>query len=101
MEGGKNQVPGFGCLKDGLGSLVVSHLDDNHVRVCAHRAANGRRVGVKVLTHLALFDRTPGRRINELDWVFDRQDVVSPVLIDMLDQAIDRRGFTAAGRPGN
>jgi hypothetical protein len=54
-----------------------------------------------VLAHLALFDGTPGRRINEFDRIFKRQDVVAPGLIDMVDQAIDRRGFAGAGRPGN
>src|SRR5271166_3683599 len=99
MERGKNQMPGFGSLKDGPRGFVISNLTDHdHIGVCAYRAANCTRECVEVLTHLALFDRAPGRRINELDRVLNSQDVVSPSLIDMFDQTIDRCGFAAAGR---
>src|ERR1700722_18224837 len=102
MKGGKNQKPGFRGLQEGSDSFVVSHLTDHqYIGASTQRAANGRRIAVKVLAHLALFDRTLSWRINEFDRIFKSQDVFSPGLVDMVNQAIDRRGFAATGRPGH
>ncbi len=102
MERGKDQMAGFGSLKDSPHGLVISDFTDHdHIRVCAHGAANRAGECIKVLTQLPLLNCTPGRRINELDRVLNSQDVVSPSLINMFDQAIDRCGFAAAGRAGN
>jgi hypothetical protein len=73
MEGRKHQVAGLGGSQRGRDRLQVSHLpDQDHVRVLAQRALEGRREVDRVGADLALVEDALLVLMEELDRVLDR-----------------------------
>ncbi len=53
------------------------------------------------LSDLALVDDALLVAVQELDRVLDREDVLGPVPVDLVDQRCEGRRLTGAGRPGD
>ena len=82
--------------------LEVAHLADEHdVRVLAQRRAQRVREAVGVAVHLALVDQAVLVRVEVLDRILDREDVVVPLGVDLVEHRRQRRRLAAAGRPGD
>ena len=64
-------------------------------------ARSALREALRVAVHLALIDETALMLVHELDRVLDREDVVVPLLVDLVDHRRQRGGLTGSRRPGH
>ena len=95
----QNEVSGLGGFERDLGRLLVAHLaDQDHLRRLAQGGAQGGRKVFGVRADFALVDRRLAVRMQKLDRVFDRDDVVMLAVVDVVDDRGERRGFADAGR---
>ncbi len=94
--------PGLGDAQRRLDGLEVAQLaDQDDVGVLAQRGAQRRAEAVGVGVDLALVDQAALVRVHELDRVLDRQDVLAPLGVDLVDHRRQRRRLAAAGRAGD
>ena len=94
--------PGLGRLQRGLRRLGVAELaDQDRVRVLAQRAPQrlAERLGVE--PDLALVDDAAVVGMQDLDRVLDRDDVLLPVAVHVVDHRRERRRLSRAGRAGD
>ena len=101
VERGEHQVPGLRRGDRGPDRLEVAHLaDEDHVGVLAQRGTQGGGERGRVRSQLALVDQAVPVPVEELDRVLDRDDVVVPAGVDLVDQRRQRRRLARARRPG-
>ena len=92
VQGREDQVAGFRRGQAGLDRLLVSHLSDqDHVRVLTQDAAQGADERFGVGADLALLDDRLAVAVQELDRVFQRDDVLGHRVVDVLDHRRERR----------
>ena len=99
MQRPKGKVTGFGDAKRRFNRLQIAHFaDEYHIRVFAQRRAQGiaKRLGVRV--HLALVDQAVLILVDELDRVFDSNDVVVTLGVDFVNHG--RQGSRLARSRG-
>ena len=65
------------------------------------RGAQTVRVIVEIVSELALVEGRPARRMNELDRIFESDDVDRLGLVDLVQNRGQRRRLAAAGRAGH
>ena len=95
-------MAGFGCRDRRFNRGQVTHFaDQNHVRILTQSAANGFGKTRHVHADFALIDRRFLVVVKEFNRVFDRDDVVVDVFVDVVDQARQRRAFTGTRRSGD
>ena len=98
----ERQVAGLGDAQRRLDRLEVAHLADEHdVGVLAQRGAQRVREALGVAVHLALVDQAALVLVEVLDRVLDREDVLVPLGVDLVDHRRERRRLAAAGRAGD
>ena len=98
----EHEVPGLGCGERGRDRLEVAHLaDEDHVGVLAERRAQRLGERRRVLADLALVDDARPVVVQELDRVLDREDVLVPGVVDVVEQRGERRRLAGAGRAGD
>ena len=98
----EHEVAGLGRLQRGLGRLGVAQLaDQDHVRVLTEHAAQRlvERLGVE--PDLALVDDAVHVRVEDLDRILDRDDVLPPRPVDVAEHRGERRRLARAGRAGD
>src|SRR6185312_6694502 len=82
-----------------LHALAVADLtDQNHIGSRTHHAAQRPGVGFRIEPDLALVDDRALVRMQELDRILDRHDVVRGALVAVIDHRRDRGGLARAGR---
>ena len=82
--------------------LEVAHLaDEDDVGILAQRRAQRVREAVRVAVHLALVDEAALVLVDVLDRILDREDVLVPLAVDLVDHRRERRRLAAAGRTGD
>ena len=99
VERRENQVARLGGLQSDLRRLGVAELaDEDHVGVLAQRAPQrlAERRGVE--PDLALADDAALLLVDDLDRILDRQDVVAPRAVDVVDHRGERCRLARAGR---
>ena len=97
VQRAEREVAGLGDAQRRLHRLQVTHLADQHdVRVLAQRRAQRVGEALRVAVHLALVDQAPLVLVHELDRVLDGEDVVVPLLVDLVDH---RRQCRRLARP--
>ena len=102
MQRGEGQVAGFGDAQRHLDRFEVTHFADEHdVRVLTKCGAKSGTERMRVGGDLALIDDAVLVIVKKLDRVFDRQDVVVTIDIDLVDHRRERRRFTRTGRTGH
>ena len=102
VQRAEHHVARFGGGDGRFDRFQVAHFaDQDHVRVLPQGAADRLGEARHIDADLALVDRRFLVVVIELDRVFDRDDVVIDVLVDVVDQAGQRRAFARAGRPGD
>ena len=101
MQRAENQVTGFGGGQGEGDGFRVAHLtDQNHVWVFAQGGTQGVGKAVGVLMQLALVDERLFALVDELNRVFDGQNVCRLGFVDVVDHRRQRGGFTRTGRAG-
>ena len=100
VQRAEHQVTGLRRLDRDRDRLEITQLADQHdVRVFAQRRAQRVLERVGVHTDLALRDQALLVLMDELDRVFDGDDVVGARAVDEVDQRAERRGLARPGRP--
>src|SRR4029450_13866258 len=86
----------------GRDRLEVAHLaEQDHVWVLTQGGAQRLGEARRVRPDLALVDDAALVTVYELDRVFDCQDVLGPLAVDLVDQGCKRRRLAGPGRPGD
>ena len=100
MQGGDDDVTGFGRLHGDLGGLAVAHLaDENDIGRLPERGAQGfSKIGF-VLSHFSLRDQAgQGVWIDEFDRVLECDEVFAFAFGPVFQHGGDGGAFAAAGR---
>ena len=96
------RCPVSAAVERGRDRLEVAHLaDEDHVGVLAQRGAKRLGERRRVRADLALVDDAGPVVVQELDRVLDREDVLVPGVVDVVEQRGERRRLARAGRPGD
>ena len=98
----EDEVARLGRLQRRLRRLGVAELaDQDHVRVLPQRAPQrlAERLGVE--PDLALVDDAAAVVVEELDRILDRDDVLPPRAVDVVDDRRERGRLARAGRAGD
>ena len=102
MQRREDEVAGLGGGQRGLDRGEVTHLtDQNNVRVLTQDGAQALRVGLRIGADLALIDDALVRRVDVLDRILQRDDVLVPRVIDLIEDCRQRRRLTGAGFTGD
>ena len=102
MQRREDEVAGLGGGQRGLDRGEVTHLaDQDDVRVLTQDGAQALRVGLRVGADLALIDDALVRRVDVLDRILQRDDVLVPRVIDLIENRRQRRRLTGAGFTGD
>ena len=79
--------------------LEIAHLaDEDDVRILAQRGAQRVAEAVGVAVHFALVHQAVLVLVDVLDRILDRQDVLVPLGVDLVQHRRQRRRLAAAGR---
>jgi hypothetical protein len=102
MQGAEHEMAGFRGLDRDRNRFKVAQLaDEQHVGVFAQRCAQGVLERSRVVVHLALVDQALLVLVHEFNRVFDRDDVIGPVPVDVVDHRAERGRLSRTGRPGH
>ncbi len=102
VERAEHQVARFRGLDGDRDGLEVAHLADEHdVRVLTKRRPQGPLEALSVDPDFALVDQALLVLMHELDRILDRDDVIGPVPIDVIDHRGEGRRLPGAGRSGD
>src|SRR3954452_22354880 len=102
VQRGEHQVAGFSGRQRRRDRLEVAHLaDQDDVRVLAQRCLQAKPEALSVGADLALVDDAALVRVQELDRVLDREDVLVALGVDQVDHRRERGRLTRAGRAGD
>ena len=102
VQRAEHQVSRLRRLDGNRNGLEIPQLADQHdVRIFAQRRPQRvlERIGVRV--HFALIDQALLVFVHELDRVLDRDDVILPRLVDVIDHRAERRRLPRSGRSGD
>ena len=98
----ERQVAGLGDLQRRFDRFQVAHLaDEDDVRILAQCRAQRVAEAAGVAVHLALVDQAVLVRVDVLDRILDRQDVLVALVVDLVEHRRQRRRLAAAGRAGH
>ena len=98
----EDEVAGLGGGQGSADRLEISHLaDEDHVRILAQRGAQAFGERGRVGADLALVDDAGAVPVQKLDWILDREDVLVPRPVDVVEQRRERGRLTRTGRPGD
>ena len=102
VQGREHEVAGLGGGQRGRDRLEVAHLaHEDHVGVLAKRGAERIARTTSRRPELALVDDARAVPMEELDRILDREDVLVPRLVDVVEQRGERRRLARAGRAGD
>ena len=102
VQGREDEVARLGRLQRGLRGLGVAELaDQDRVRVLAEHAAERLAEALGVEADLTLVDDRAPVRVEDLDRVLDRDDVLVPRPVDVVDHRRERRRLSRAGGAGD
>ena len=102
MQRGQHQMAGLGGFHRDLDRLDVAHLaDEDDLRRLPERRPQRERESLGVRADFALVDRGLDVPVHVLDRIFDRDDVVGEILIQLIDDRRQRRRLTRTSGAGD
>ena len=100
MQGCQGEVAGLGDPQGRFHRLQVAQLANEHyVGVLAQGRPQGRREGPGIGVNLPLVDQTVPVVVQELERIFNGQDMGVAVAVDPVDHGRQGGGLSAAGSP--
>ena len=98
MQRGQHEVAGVGRAHGGGEGKGVAHFSDHdHVGILPERGLERSAEGGRVQAHLALLDDRLVVLEDELDGIFQRDNVLPEVGVDVLKHGRERRRFPRTG----
>ena len=102
VQGREDEVARLGGLERGLRRLGVAQLaDQDRVRVLAQHAPERLGEALRVEPDLALVDDAVAVGMEDLDRILDRDDVLVPRPVDVVEHRRERRRLARAGGAGD
>ena len=102
VQRSENKVTGGRRGQRQLDRFQVAHFaDENDVRVFAQRSAQRVGKGTGVHADFAMLNETVLAAMHEFDRIFDRDDVIVPLQVGVIDHRRERGRFTGTGRTGH
>jgi hypothetical protein len=102
VQRAENQVAGLGCFDGDGHGLQIPHLAyQDNVGVLSERGAQGVFERARVQTDLALGHQTLLALVDELDGIFNGDDVIGASPVDEIHQCRQRGALAAPGWPGH
>ena len=102
VQRAEHHVTGFSGLDGGMDGLEVTHFaHQDHIRVHAQRAADAFLEAADIDADLALVEQAFLVLVEVLDGVFQRDDMLVVVVVDEVEHAGQRGGFSRAGGAGD
>ena len=102
MESAENQVARLGrsdCQGD---CFQVPHLPDHHdIGILTECRAEGLGERMGIVSQFPLVDNRHLMGVNEFNRIFDGDDVLVTVLVDMVNHGCQRRGLTGTRGTGH
>jgi len=100
MKAGEQQLSGFRRRHGNLHSLPIPHLSQqDHIRALPQGAAERRHIAGAVNMDLPLADDALSVPVDILHRILQRQDMSAAAVIDLIDDAGQRSGFSRACGP--
>ncbi len=98
----KTRCPVSAMVSAACDGLQVAHFaDENDVGILAQRVLERVGEAVRVAPHLALVDDAALVAVDELDRIFDRDDVSLALAVDLVDHGRERGGLARTGGAGD
>ena len=102
VQGREREVARLGDAQGRLDGLEVAHLaDQDDVRILAQGGAQRQTEALRVAVHFALVHQTALVLVDVLDRILDREDVLVPLGVDLVDHRRQRRRLATAGGAGD
>ena len=102
VERAEDQVARLRSRQRELDRFQIAHFThEDDVRIFAQRGLERIGEGEGVHAQFALVDETFFRLVNELDRVFDRDDVAFKGIVEIVDHGGQGRRFAGTGRAGH
>ena len=102
VQRAKRQVTGFSDTQRRFDSFQIAHFaDQHHVRIFTKGSAQGVAEAFRVGVQFALVDHAVLVHVHELDRVFDGQDVVVALAVDLVDHGGERGRLARSGWSGH
>ena len=102
VQRGEHQMPGFRRgQRQANGLQVAQFADEDHVRVFAQRRSQRRGEALGVAPHLSLSHQALAARMQELDGLFDGENVLPAAAVDVVHHRRQRGALAAAGGAGD
>ena len=102
VQRGEHDVAGLGGRNGGFNGFQIAHFaDQDHVRILPESAADGFGEAGDIHADFALVDGRFLVVMEELDRIFNRDDVVIHILVDVVHQSGQRGALAGAGGPGD
>ena len=102
MQRAENQMAGAGGSDSQLDCFQVAHFaHQNHIGVFAQCASQGRRERFGVDAYLTMVHQAILALVHEFDRVLNRNDVIAPILVHIVNDRRQRGGFSRTGGPGH
>src|ERR1700730_5313319 len=83
------------------GGAIAHFTDQNYFRRLTQRGAESGWIIIEIVTELALVKGGLEFRVNEFDWVLERDNVDGLGLIDLVEDASQSGRLSAAGGSGH
>ncbi len=102
MHGRQHQVPGLGRTQGQANGFQVAQLTDHdHIRILAQGTSQPLGEPTAMAADLALVDQAALAAVDNLDRVFEGDDMQSPIAVQLVEQCRQGAGLAAPGRPTN
>ncbi|MNI51946.1 hypothetical protein D3C73_1066980 [compost metagenome] len=101
VQRAEHQMAGFGRGQRQANGFQIAHLPhQDHIRVFPQCRTQGGGETTGITMDFTLIDQAFARLVNELDGVFDGEDVVMTMGIEVIDHRRQRGGLAGTGRAG-
>ena len=86
MQGRESKVTRFGDAECGFDSFEIAHFSyEHHIRILTQSSSQSLRKSLRVGINLTLIHDAALMVVQKLDRIFDRENVLVPLFIDLVN----------------